>query len=123
MKNFCRFSTLPVSGCRTGEKAKTGEKGFYLFDLNRKEGKFNLLSVSDAGPNPSYFCISKKNGLIYAANEVMNFKGVRGGGVTTLSYDAKTGGIEKINDLTVPDGSPCYISLSPDNDFFQFLQG
>jgi 6-phosphogluconolactonase len=100
-----------------GKYTEAGEKGFYLFDLNRKDGKFNLVSVSDAGPNPSYFCISGKNGMIYAANEVMKFNGVRGGGVTTLRYDAKTGGIEKINELAVPNGGPCFISLSPDNDF------
>ena len=100
-----------------GKYTKSGEKGFYLFDLNREEGTFKLISESDAGPNPSYFCISKKNGLIYAANEVMQFKGVRGGGVTTLRYDAKTGGIEKMNELVVPNGGPCFISLSPNDDF------
>ena len=100
-----------------GNITEDEEKGFYLFDLNRERGEFNLISESDAGPNPSYFCISKKNGLIYAANEIRKFKGVKGGGVTTLRYDAKTGGIEKINELAVPNGSPCFISLSPDDDF------
>jgi 6-phosphogluconolactonase len=96
---------------------EAGEKGFYLFDLNPKAGKFNLISSCEAGPNPSYFCVSKKNGLIYAANEVSNFKGSRGGGVTTLKYFDKTHGIEKINELNVPNGAPCYISLSPNDDF------
>jgi 6-phosphogluconolactonase len=101
----------------TGRFTEAGEKGFYLFDFNRTEEGLNLVSESDAGPNPSYFCIAKKNRLIYVANEVMEFKGLRGGGVTTLKYDVNTGGIEKINELTVPDGGPCYISLSPDNNF------
>ena len=101
----------------TGKYTEAGEKGLYLFDLNREEGTFKIVSESDAGPNPSYFCISRKNELIYAANEVMNFKGIRGGGVTTLRYDAKTGGIEKVNELTVPNGGPCFISLSPNDDF------
>lgn len=110
----CKNETIRLYA---GKFTEAGEKGFYLFDLDRKEGKFNLVSVSDAGPNPSYFCISKKNGLIYAANEVMKFNGVGGGGVTTLRYDDITGGIEKINELAVPNGSPCFISLSPDGDF------
>jgi 6-phosphogluconolactonase len=101
----------------TGTFTEAGEKGLYLFDLNREEGTFKLVSELDAGPNPSYFCISKKNGLIYAANEVMNFKGIKGGGVTTLKYNAKTGIAEKINELTVPNGGPCYISLSSCEDF------
>jgi 6-phosphogluconolactonase len=100
-----------------GRFTEAGEKGLYIFDLNREDGAFRLLTEADAGPNPSYFCISKKNGLIYAANEVMNFKGLRGGGVTTLRYDVKSGGIEKMNEIPIPDGAPCYISLSPAYDF------
>lgn len=126
--NLCLYTVLLImifsSSCKNetirlfaGKYTEAGEKGFYLFDLNRKEGKFNLISVVDAGPNPSYFCISKQKGLIYAANEVMDFNGSRGGGVTTLKYDSRKGGIEKVNELTVPDGSPCFISLSADNNF------
>ena len=55
--------------------------------------------------------------MIYAANEVTEFKGTKGGAVTTLRYNNKTGEIEKINELIVPNGGPCFISLSTDEDF------
>jgi 6-phosphogluconolactonase len=100
-----------------GKYTEAGEKGFYVFDLNPGKGIFKVLSEGDAGPNPSYFCISNKTGLIYAANEEMHFKGVKGGGITTLKYDPKSGVTEKISDLAVPNGGPCFISLSPANDF------
>ena len=85
--------------------------------LTGKQGHFKLISENDAGPNPSYFCISKKNGFIYAANEVSKFKGVKGGGVTALSYDAKTGIAKKIGELAVPNGGPAYIAISPGDDY------
>jgi len=110
----CKNETIRLF---TGTYTETGENGLYLFDLNREEGTFKLVSASDAGPNPSYFCISEKHALIYAANEEMNFKGIQGGGVTTLKYNAKTGIAEKINELAVPNGGPCYISLSSGDDF------
>lgn len=91
--------------------------GFFVFDLDRESGTFKLISENDAGPNPSYFCISKKNGFIYAANEVSKFKGIKGGGVTTLSYDVKTGIAGKIGELAVPNGGPAYIAISPDDDY------
>jgi 6-phosphogluconolactonase len=100
-----------------GTYTEKGEKGLYLFDLNREQGTFKLLSEADAGPNPSYFCISKKTNLIYAANEVMDFKGSKGGGVTAVRYSPATGGLEKVKDLLVPHGGPCYISLSPGEDY------
>jgi 6-phosphogluconolactonase len=102
----------------TGRYTKTEEKGFNIFDLNPgNDGTFKLVSESDAGPNPSYFCISGKHGNIYAVNEVTDFNGIRGGGVTTLSYDAVTGITKKLNEFSVPDGSPCFISLSASEDF------
>ena len=100
-----------------GRYTDTGGKGLYLFDLNRESGTFKELSEAEAGPNPSYFCISKKKGLIYAANEVMEFKGASGGGVTALIYDSQKGSIEKVKDLLVPDGGPCFISLTPDENY------
>jgi 6-phosphogluconolactonase len=100
-----------------GRYTDTGGKGLYLVDLNRESGTFKELSEAEAGPNPSYFCISKKRNLIYAANEVMQFNGVNGGGVTALRYDLKNGIFEKVKDLLVPDGGPCFISLTPDENF------
>lgn len=100
-----------------GTYTESGEKGLYLFDLNRAEGTFKLVSSSDAGPNPSYFCISKKYGMIYAANEEMKFKGGKGGGLTALKYDPQKGVAEKVTDLLVPAGGPCFISLSLAEDF------
>ena len=100
-----------------GTYTEKGPKGLYLFDLNREQGTFKLLSAADAGPNPSYFCISAKTNLIYAANEVMQFKGSKGGGVTAVRYNPGTGGLEKVKDLVVPDGGPCFISLSPNEDY------
>jgi 6-phosphogluconolactonase len=100
-----------------GRYTETGGNGLFCFDLNREAGTFKLLSEAEAGPNPSYFCIAKKSGLIYAADEVMEFKGVKGGGVTTLKYNPQSGNIEKVKELLLPDGGPCFISLSPAEDY------
>ena len=83
--------------------SKTGEKGLFVFDLSPEAGTFKLISEADAGPNPSYFCMSKKKELIYAANEVMQLNDVKGGGVTALKYIPENGSIEKVKELVVPD--------------------
>jgi 6-phosphogluconolactonase len=94
--------------------------GLFIFDLDPEAGTFKLVSGNDAGPNPSYFCISNKKGIIYAANEVEEFNGVKGGGVTALSYDAKTGAVTKIGELAVPNGGPAYIAISSGDDYLFF---
>ena len=103
-----------------GRFTETGGKGLSLLELDRGTGTFRLLSETDAGANPSYLCISKKKNLIYAANEVMDFKGVKGGGVTALKYDPEKESIEKLKELVVPAGGPCYISTVPKEDYLLF---
>jgi 6-phosphogluconolactonase len=103
-----------------GRYTETGGKGLSLLELNPGTGTFSMITEAEAGASPSYFCISKKKNLIYAANEVMDFRGVKGGGVTALKYDPGKGTVEKLKELVVPEGGPCYISLSPKEDYLLF---
>lgn len=118
---------LVISACRmkttrlfTGSFTKTGDNGFTIYDMNLQEGTLKMVSSNNAGPDPSYFCISKKHGYMYAANEVPLFLGKKGGGLTTLSYDRKEGTVKKIHEMPVPNGGPCFISLSGDENFLLF---
>ena len=92
-----------------------GDKGLSSFDFNIGNGELKPVSQYDAGPNPSYFCYSKKN-LLYAANEVMKFNGSDGGGLTTLKLN-EDGTSEKKNEMIIPYGGGCFISMSPDSGF------
>jgi 6-phosphogluconolactonase len=114
---------LVCSACRDNLKLFAGgfteknEKGLSLFEFEGKALSLRLLSANDAGPNPSFFCFFKRHKLIYALNEVMEFNGIPGGGITTLKYDPGTGLIEKKNEMLVPYGGPCHISISADSGF------
>lgn len=101
----------------TGRMTDSGGEGINIFHFNSSNANISLFSKADAGPNPSFLCFSKRGNLIYAANEVSNFKGERGGGVTTLEYSEDFSRISKVKEISVPNGSPCYISISPDNKF------
>jgi len=100
-----------------GGFTKNGEKGISFFEFNKRNGSLKLISKSDAGPSPAYFCFSDKKGLIYALNEAMEFNGNFGGGLTTLKYNRENGMMEKKNELLIPYGGPCYISMSPDSGY------
>jgi 6-phosphogluconolactonase len=100
-----------------GKFTKPGDKGLSIYKMNGSTGNLSLISEWDAGPSPSYFCISRQHNLIYAINEVSEFLDSPGGGLTTLKYNDETGIIEKIKNITVPNGGPCYISLSPDGKY------
>ena len=99
-----------------GKFTDDGQMGFQVLELNRESGTIEFVSEADAGPNPSFFCVSEDRKIIYAANEVMDFKGLHGGGITSLKYNPKTGIAEKIHEFSIPNGSPCYITLSPEKN-------
>ncbi len=100
-----------------GFTQKEGEKGLSVFDFNSRKGDLKLISEADVGPGPSYFCFSKKNDLFYVLNEVMEFRGVFGGGLSTFKYGNENGEFVKQNEILIPYGGPCYISMSPDSGY------
>ena len=113
------FST----GCKKSERLFAGgftegnEKGLILFEFNTGNGNLRLISETDAGENPSFFCFSKDKDLIYALNEVPDYAGLEAGGLTILKYNPKNGIIEIKSGIPVPFGGPCHISLSADGGF------
>jgi len=109
----CKENPLLFAG---GYSESTAEN-LSVFEFNFKNGNIEAVSGTNAGPNPSYFCFSDKYDLIYALNEVMEFGGKPGGGVTTLKYNRKKNQLEKLDELMVPYGGPCYISLSADGSY------
>lgn len=109
----CREKIRLVAGCYT----ETGDAGINVYDFKPVDGTLKLLSVANAGPNPSYLCFSGKRKLIYAINEVSKFNGIKGGGLTTLKYNRNFSNIQKVNEIPVPNGGPCYISITLDNKF------
>jgi 6-phosphogluconolactonase len=111
------------TGCKKNLKLFAGgftegdAKGLFLYDFSLRDGNLKLISEADAGPSPAFFCFSEKSKLIYLLNEVPEFNGNTGGGVTTLKLISASGKFEKLNEILVPYGGPCHISISPDNDY------
>ncbi len=122
-KIFFVLTGILITGCKENIKLVAGgytegnEHGILVFDFVTEKGNLDLITEADAGPNPSYFCFSDSYDLVYALNEVMNFRGEPGGAVTTLRYNSENRQIEKLDELLVPYGGPCYISLSADGGF------
>ena len=130
MRTFCQiFCNILIIICFTftsciedyrffvgGFTSKPDDKGLSVYDFNSRKGELKFISESEVGPNPSYFCYSNKNKLIYVLNEVMEFNGNFGGGLTTLRFDNK-GQFEKQKEILLPYAEPCYISMSADSGY------
>jgi 6-phosphogluconolactonase (cycloisomerase 2 family) len=115
---------LSISSCRqkprlfvSGFTEREGEKAMTVFDFNPGSGKLKYVSSANVGPSPSYFCFSDRTRLIYVINEVKEFRGQFGGGLSTFSYDEKNASFEKLNEMLIPYAGPCYISMSADSGY------
>lgn len=107
----------PDTRLLVGSFTKPGEKGLSIYDFNTRNGELTPVSQVDVGPNPSYFCYSQKNNILYVANEVMEFMSEFGGGLTTYRINGENATFEKLNEMRIPYGGPCYISMSPDSGY------
>jgi 6-phosphogluconolactonase len=100
-----------------GGFTKPDAKGLSVFDFNPRNGGLKLVTEAQVGPNPSYFCFSTKTNLLYVVNEVMEFNGTSGGGLTTFKYNAEDASFKKLNEILIPYGGPCFISMSADSSY------
>jgi len=110
----CRQSPRLFVG---GFTEREGEKAMAVFEFKPASGKLKYVFASDVGPSPSWFCYSGTTDLFYIANEVMEFNGQFGGGLSTFRYDEENSGFEKVNEMLIPYGGPCYISMSADSGY------
>jgi 6-phosphogluconolactonase len=111
----CRDQKVPQKFF-AGGFTEDNTPGMALFEME-PAGQVKFLEQIDAGPSPAWFCFSPRHSLIYAMNEVHEFLGTKGGGITTLHYDPASGKTEKRGEIVVPYGGPCHISFSADSSF------
>jgi len=93
-------------GTYTGGKSK----GVYVYKFDSKTAKSQLID-SAITQNPSYIAISPDQKFVYTVNENGNDKG-NGGGITSFSFDKKTGKLTELNHVSSEGNHPCYITVN-----------
>ena len=95
----------------TYTSGKTPSKGIYLLELDLASGR---LTARDAGPklpDPSFLAIHPSRKFLYAVNEVGEFNGKKGGGVSALAIDPATGGLKLLNQQSSVGSGPCHLTV------------
>jgi len=94
----------------TGEVFQGKGKGISLCSL--EEGRIEILGEIPVR-NPSFLCIDEAKQKIYAVNEMKEYLGEEGGGLTQLSYTADFSmAVEGTWNAGGKD--PCHIAIAPD---------
>ncbi len=87
-------------------------KGIYRCVL--KKTGIEVLDLIDCR-NPSFLCLDEDRKKIYAVNEMKEYKGAFGGGLTQLSYENFILSAER--DMGTGGTDPCHVALAPNGQF------
>ena len=97
----------------TGEVFKGKGEGIYICTF--EEGTIYVKEKLSLR-NPSFFCIDERRRRIYTVNEMKEYNGEFGGGVSEVTYDAE--GMMKFESSFCTGGTdPCHIDMHPDGRF------
>ena len=68
-----------------------GSKGIYAFRFDSGSGRLNPLGLQAKTENPSFFTVDSKRSLLYAVNEINDYRGTQSGSVCAYKVDGKNG--------------------------------
>jgi len=94
------------------EPNQSTSEGVYVYRLDLSSGKLSYESVVKDMPNVSFMAKHPQSGLIYAVNEIDEFEGKVGGGVSVLSRDYNV-----LQKQFSGGEHPCYISIDKTGRF------
>ncbi|NQT19820.1 MAG: lactonase family protein [Planctomycetes bacterium] len=92
-------------------------EGIYVYRMDPASGALKLDSVAKGVVNPSYLEIGPKQRYLFAVNEVGEFAGKPGGGVSAFSIDPKTARLTPLNQQPAHGAATCYVSIEQTGRF------
>ena len=94
-------------GTYTGKSSQ----GIYVSRFDSKSGVLGPAELAAETKDPSYLAIHPSGQFLYAVNEVSEFKGKAGGGVSAFRIEAKTGHLTPLNSESSRGAAPCHLSV------------
>ena len=94
-----------------GTYTKGASKGIYVYSYDAKSGESEPLGLAAETPNPSFLAVDPRQRVLYAVNELTQYKGSSSGAVTAFGIDRTNGKLSPINEVASRGADPCYLSL------------
>lgn len=85
-------------------------EGIYLYRFNSLTGELARVNAFKS-VNPSFLAIDRSKRYLYAVNEVGQYAGKPGGGVSAFAIDSTTGNLRLLNEQPSLGADPCHLSI------------
>lgn len=86
-------------------------QGIYRLWLNAETGALRLDGVAAKSANPSYLALHPNGRVLYAVNELSEFRGEPSGAVSAYAIARATGALTLLNQQPSHGKAPCYVSV------------
>lgn len=104
---------LVYIGTYTGGKSE----GIYLYRLSAADGTLAPAGKPAGTQNPSFLAIHPAGRFLYCVNELGQFAGKPGGGVTAFAIAAGSGELTLLNQQPSGGGAPCHLTVDKTGRF------
>lgn len=92
-------------GTYTGAKSQ----GIYVSRFDTQTGVLGPADLAVETKDPSFLALHPTGKFLYSVNEVSEFKGKAGGGVSAFQIDAQTGRLKALNSESSGGAAPCHL--------------
>lgn len=111
---FSMNSHSQVFNLFIGTYTNTGSKGIYVYKFDTNTGKSWWMSNTDSVVNPSFLCLSKDGGHLFAVNET---NGANPGRVSSFAFDREKATLKFLNSQPSGGDDPCFISTDKNDQW------
>ena len=94
-----------------GTYTSGASKGIYLYHFDPVAMRLYPTQVVEGVENPSFVAIHPTGKYLLAVNELAEFNGKPGGGVSSFQLDPKTGTAKFLNSQSTKGAAPCHIVI------------
>lgn len=112
-RNSATASTADTCYLLVGSYAPVQEEGIKVYAFDPESGNSRYVSGLRGLSNPSYLTVSRDGTKVYAVGEENDSTSC----AHTLSFDITTGRLTLVNTRPTHGAAPCYITLSPEEDY------
>lgn len=109
------MTTTPLTySFLVGTYTEDESQGLNQLDFTPSENRLEVRSILPGIQNPSFVLANTAGDKVFTLEEIAN---VPGGNVLSLGRSSESGSLTKISELPSFGDHPCYLALSPNEDF------
>jgi 6-phosphogluconolactonase len=92
-----------------GTYTQKNSKGIYAYRMDSGTGKLDSMGLAAESTSPSFLAVHPSQRFLYAANEVGEYEGQKGGAVSAYAIDPSSGKLTLLNTVSSRGGGPCHL--------------